>query len=498
MALSAVDQLGTLLKIFPTTPKGCLLKVYQELKHQNLQAAEEIDNDSDDTEPILDTSESGSLSSLDELLTRAKSSGSSNAFEDISNLTRAVPKIFPVELCNFGFHAKQLIQSGKITEKGKREVTSELIRVMRNYERHPTRSTRGSAVNSFVRLGKATLGFTEEEAKKFWLHKITQKINNQVKQQRRVQFSPTTSKRRQNNTAGTAVTSIVKRRRISPEQELDVDLMHQNKQLLQEEFKKPCGMRNKRLLSEMMIQTFATRRNFFSTNPDPNKEWPALTVYDEVNKSHVCHLIHVLCRLPFLVREFKRIQNFEKESFDTLHIFPSIIEYAKQHSKSKQVQRILQKLPLSEEPLSLEVTCQNFIVLTDQKILFGSWLLCNIMPSNTAKLYCSERYLVDLCPENTTTDDISNAVADRHQPFIVVLGTIHNFKKIRLFCEKYPLIEVKTLTEALTALFSYYYVYNYVYCPHIHLALQFLQALGLNITTNVSDSVKEMALKLKL
>ena len=47
-----------------------------------------------------------------------------------------VPKEFPIDLCQFDFYGKELIRTGMLTEKGKRQILSEIVRVMNIFERY--------------------------------------------------------------------------------------------------------------------------------------------------------------------------------------------------------------------------------------------------------------------------------------------------------------------------------------------------------------------------
>lgn len=49
--------------------------------------------------------------------------------------------------------------------------------------------------------------------KAFWIRKVTQKLNNQAKKQRKISKTPLSSTRSSNNLSGTADTSTSKRRK---------------------------------------------------------------------------------------------------------------------------------------------------------------------------------------------------------------------------------------------------------------------------------------------
>nr|CAB3263175.1 uncharacterized protein LOC104265813 [Phallusia mammillata] len=451
-----------MFKILPGIPRGHILKVFEALKAiQVVPTAFLTENSGSDTEPLSSSEDSESLSS-----------SSLNSSVDLPNITRPLPKQFPIDKCEFGFYAKNLIRTGEITTRGKKEITSEIIRVMKLYESHPTRSTRRSAINAFVKLGKASLSLSEEQAKTFWLQKVTQKLNTQLKQHRRLNNIKSQSKRAKNNSSGTASTVLAKRRKSTYMEGNDLVEMNHCKELLGDEFQKPSAQRNKRLICELMEKTFPLRRNFMATNPTVTvvvKEWPALSMYSE------------------LVQELKRIVNIC--SCDT--IFHKIITHAQLQTHSPLIRRTLQHLPIQnsdEESLSLDIS-----------VIIACWLLCNMLRTNTKKVHISERYLVDICPENTTMDDIKEAVVDRHQPFVAVFGSITSIKKIVVFCEKTPVMEVLSMVDAVTAMFAYYFVFNYEYCPHVHLALAFLQKQWLKIEKpDVKQSVHELAMQMQL
>ena len=47
-----------------------------------------------------------------------------------------VPKEFPIDLCQFDYYGKELIRTGMLTERGKRQILSEIVRVMNIFERY--------------------------------------------------------------------------------------------------------------------------------------------------------------------------------------------------------------------------------------------------------------------------------------------------------------------------------------------------------------------------
>ena len=63
-----------------------------------------------------------------------KSTSIATGGTDTNNLL-PIPKDFPINICQFGFYAKELIRTGHLTEMGKRQVLNELVRVMKIFER---------------------------------------------------------------------------------------------------------------------------------------------------------------------------------------------------------------------------------------------------------------------------------------------------------------------------------------------------------------------------
>lgn len=130
------SQFNIFLAAFPEIPRGFLFRVYQGFQKQCYSSPEEDVSDTD-TVPIEDSSFLSNTSMSKSVNSDETQSSASSSVSSISetNLTKPVPKEFPLELCNFGYNAKEIIRSGNITEAGKREVTSELVAVMRRYER---------------------------------------------------------------------------------------------------------------------------------------------------------------------------------------------------------------------------------------------------------------------------------------------------------------------------------------------------------------------------
>ena len=98
---------------------------------------------------------------------------------------------------------------------------------------------------------------------------------------------------------------------------------------------------------------------------------------------------------------------------------------------------------------------------------------------------------------NATQEEVT-AVADRHQPFVVIYGKIDEPRKVALFCESTPVLEVNLVHQALIALFALHSSMNYEYSAHVFKPLQFLQQYWLKIPCQgMSDSAKELSFNLK-
>ena len=138
---ATIENVGTLFNAFPCIAKGHLFKIYGEfvstVKQQKM--ASDLSADlSFSTEPVSAASESIE----DSALSVTVSSASSEASDQIDTLSASipvlknlVPKKFPIDRCNFGFNAKEVMRCGKITSAGKREITGEIIRVMKLFEK---------------------------------------------------------------------------------------------------------------------------------------------------------------------------------------------------------------------------------------------------------------------------------------------------------------------------------------------------------------------------
>ena len=98
---------------------------------------------------------------------------------------------------------------------------------------------------------------------------------------------------------------------------------------------------------------------------------------------------------------------------------------------------------------------------------------------------------------NGTQEEVT-AVADRHQPFIVIYGKMDEPRKVALLSENTPVLEVNLVHQVLIALFGLYYSMNYEYSAHVSKPFQFLQEYWLKIPCRgISDSAKELSLYLK-
>nr|CAB3263173.1 uncharacterized protein LOC104265813 [Phallusia mammillata] len=488
-ALKCVNNFDTLTKILPGVPFGHTLKLFGAIREFNTSKDEFCESDdtlpvtSDDSFSFISTSTPNSIPTVisedcsDSLSIGNESELAGPSFE---NATHPIPNSFPIKSCQFGYHAKMLINTGSLTDKGKREITSEMIRVMKNYESHPGRLLRRAAVSALVTLGKASLGLSDEEAKIFWLHKITQKLNTQLKQIRKSQKEKKPSKRVSNNLSGLANTSVAKCRKVSNTFESHMEensLMEQHQMNLKQEFMKPIILRNKQKISELMAQTFYFRQKYIADNkPTPQtmtKEWPAISTFNE------------------LLREMNRIQQINP-TLDKLQtngeiLFDKVIAYVQKVQTGSKLKRILKQISIEDN-----------ITNQDWKLVIGLWLLTNLLPNKTKKHFGLERYLLDLYPTNTTYEDVKNELPDRHQPVLILFGTLVKIQKICLMSEKNIVMQVDSIVQGVVALLSYYYAINYEYCPHVCKALQFVQYFWLEIKKPpIVDSVKELAMKLE-
>ena len=114
-----------------------MFKVYQNLCQYKSEAVEETSSlatgsSGEDTDRVL-----SSMSSASSFTNSSAGSNDDTSTECAPLISsRPVPKEFPIELCDFGYHAKEIIRTGVLTEAGKREVTTELIKVMNKFERY--------------------------------------------------------------------------------------------------------------------------------------------------------------------------------------------------------------------------------------------------------------------------------------------------------------------------------------------------------------------------
>nr|CAB3263174.1 uncharacterized protein LOC104265813 [Phallusia mammillata] len=489
----AVANFSLLVQTFAEVPRGLLLRIFNKFSEKRerekieraLHMDTSVDSDSDtvpltdsditeDSSLTLNTSDEFSNSSSDEV-----PSSSHHIFTP--NLCKPVPKVFPIELCRFGFYAKEVLRTGKITECGTSEITTELITVMKRYKRYPTAEIRRKVIQEFVKIGKATVGLDEDAAKKFWLRKVSSKINSQMKQMRKLSSPPKCfSKRKYNNISGTADTTCVKRRKSSVgllETESNEEQFKEDKEILQDEFKKPSVCRNKRTICEKMEATFLYRCNYIlNTKPSPNElmeQWPALFTYDE------------------LIRDFKRLQPTLPSETEIRNVgdvlFTKVIKFASEKPyKSANLKRILQMLPDEMDKFN------------DLSFAVGILLVCCLLTGNTKREFSQDRYLLDICPINTSFEDTKNAFGDRQQPILVIYGDAADPQKILLFAENQVILQTTNVVEGLLSLFACYFVFNYEYCPHVVKALYFLQTYLLKIGNNSPyHSVKELKLSLE-
>ena len=159
--LAAVD-IKDLLIIMADIPSGYVVKIFKSLQEYNKQLPNASPNSaSEQTRFEMDTgSGDGHLSNSDTIPIEEEPATCSTKlinFEEsaviscsdsdctdqsegnssVPNLvsTKPVPKEFPIALWNFGYYAKEVIKLGRLTELGKREITSSVINVMQKFER---------------------------------------------------------------------------------------------------------------------------------------------------------------------------------------------------------------------------------------------------------------------------------------------------------------------------------------------------------------------------
>jgi len=134
-----MQDCSDLVAICPSIAKGHIYKVFNHLKSSDLlehfeeRPTTSASDDDTDTDVAEDNEQSSSLLSSCSVST----SDCHEMEEDIPNLVsaRPSPKEFPIEECNFGYNGKEIIRTGLLTEVGKREITTEIIRVMKKFER---------------------------------------------------------------------------------------------------------------------------------------------------------------------------------------------------------------------------------------------------------------------------------------------------------------------------------------------------------------------------
>ena len=72
-----------------------------------------------------------------ESTTADENTGTDTQFSETTKQPRLpVPKEFPVDLCQFDYYGKELLRTGILTERGKRQIVSEIVRVMNMFERY--------------------------------------------------------------------------------------------------------------------------------------------------------------------------------------------------------------------------------------------------------------------------------------------------------------------------------------------------------------------------
>ena len=72
-----------------------------------------------------------------EYTTADENTGTDTQFSETTKQPKfPVPKEFPVDLCQFDYYGKELIRTEILTEKGKKQIVSEIVRVMNMFERY--------------------------------------------------------------------------------------------------------------------------------------------------------------------------------------------------------------------------------------------------------------------------------------------------------------------------------------------------------------------------
>ena len=102
-----------LSEICPTVAKGHLFKVFKHIKSNFSKSPELSESSSSVGTGTIDENSGDDIDLADDEQTAYSSMGSSSSTstDDVPNLIseRPIPKIFPIEICNFGYHAKEVI-----------------------------------------------------------------------------------------------------------------------------------------------------------------------------------------------------------------------------------------------------------------------------------------------------------------------------------------------------------------------------------------------------
>ena len=138
--MKILKNFNDLSEICPTVAKGHLFKVFKHLKSNFSKSPELSESSSSVGTGTIDENSGDDTDPADDEQTACSSIGSSSSTstDDVPNLIseRPIPKIFPIEICNFGYHTKEVIRTGILSEVGKREITTEIITTMKKFERY--------------------------------------------------------------------------------------------------------------------------------------------------------------------------------------------------------------------------------------------------------------------------------------------------------------------------------------------------------------------------
>jgi len=94
-----------------------------------------VEDLSDCTTEVCNTPESGVQTEISSDGNNSSNSSTSTASTPNLVTTNPIPIEFPVQSLNFGFFALEVFRTGILSERGKREITSELVKGMQKYER---------------------------------------------------------------------------------------------------------------------------------------------------------------------------------------------------------------------------------------------------------------------------------------------------------------------------------------------------------------------------